>query len=311
MWNASGATAPANHPAIQKLTSSELLDHDEKAAAINVHKDEFRSAISSLCSLPYFHYTVSVGFNCCVSKTSKSDTKSTNRPHVPSSTRSLLPLFLAENTDNDSSKGENEEFEKAVRIAKAKAEIDQILKGPDAPFDLQGEIKNVEGISPPLASKEQKLDDQVSELEKELYAAVEQQDYVLASQKKEEIGKMHVDDCGAVLQVNSAFYRAFSDKDYDAMEKLWLKDGSSLCIHPSHPPMVGVNAVLRVGRTCLITPVDPFNASWMSPSQHSVSSQGCHCDCHLRRRSVLRRFVRGKEASDGTRQQADGHKHFS
>jgi hypothetical protein len=72
--------------------------------------------------------------------------------HVPSSTRSLLPLFLAENTDNDSSKGENEEFEKAVRIAKAKADIDQILKGPDAPFDLDGEIKKVEGISPPLAS---------------------------------------------------------------------------------------------------------------------------------------------------------------
>ena len=128
-----------------------------------------------------------------------------NGSHPAQGTRVPL-LYLADSNNNSNEKSDSEkekEFERAVRIAKAKKDIDMILSGPDAPFDVEGELKKVQGISPPLAaaSKEQQLDDQVSELESELYAAVESQDYPLALQKKEEIGKLHMDDCGVSIFV--------------------------------------------------------------------------------------------------------------
>jgi len=212
---------------------------------------------------------------------------------APSYSRSLRPLYLANSNANE--EDNDDEFEKAVRIAKAKRDIDLILKGPDAPFDVEGELQKVEGISPPLASKEQQLEDQVGELEAELYAAVDQQDYVLASQKKEEIGKMHVDDCGAVLQVNSAFYRAFSEKDYDAMEKLWLKDGSALCIHPSHTPLVGANAVLMNWKKMFDSSNGSFQRSWMIPSGIRLSVKGATAIITCDEEVYCRRFVRGKK----------------
>jgi hypothetical protein len=97
-------------------------------------------------------------------------------------------LFLfpsANNNNDDLIDEESEEFQRKVRVAKAKAEIDRILKAPDAPFDLEGELKHCDGISPPLAPKEQLLDDQVGELEAALYAAVEKQDYPLAQQGRD------------------------------------------------------------------------------------------------------------------------------
>jgi ketosteroid isomerase-like protein len=206
-------------------------------------------------------------------------------------------LFLSPSTNNndDLIDEESEEFQRKVRVAKAKAEIDRILKAPDAPFDLEGELKKCDGISPPLAHKEQFLDDQVGELEAELYAAVEQQDYPLAQQKKEEIGRMHTDDCGAVLQVNSAFYKAFSDKDYNAMEKLWLKEASILCIHPAHAPLVGANAVLTSWKHIFESSNGSFQRSWMAPSKIRLSVKGATAILACDEEVFLRRFIRGKK----------------
>jgi hypothetical protein len=36
----------------------------------------------------------------------------------------------------------------------------------------------------------------------------------------------------AVLAVNRAFYRAFNDRDPDAMDLLWSPTGSVVCLHP-------------------------------------------------------------------------------
>lgn len=41
----------------------------------------------------------------------------------------------------------------------------------------------------------------------------------------------------AVLFANEAFYRAFADRDYAAMDALWLRDGSVACIHPGWPAL--------------------------------------------------------------------------
>ena len=41
----------------------------------------------------------------------------------------------------------------------------------------------------------------------------------------------------AVLFANEAFYRAFADRDMDAMAALWAADGPVACIHPGWPAL--------------------------------------------------------------------------
>lgn len=54
-----------------------------------------------------------------------------------------------------------------------------------------------------------------------------------ASKLQAELDQLHVDDCGAVLLANLAFYEAFSAKDHDWMQSCWWHSPSSICIHPS------------------------------------------------------------------------------
>lgn len=49
----------------------------------------------------------------------------------------------------------------------------------------------------------------------------------------------------AVLEANRAFYRAFSDCDFDAMSRLWAERAPIACIHPGLQPLVGRSAVLE------------------------------------------------------------------
>ena len=39
-------------------------------------------------------------------------------------------------------------------------------------------------------------------------------------------------DLVEVLEANSDFYRAFESMDFEAMERIWNKDNSDVCIHP-------------------------------------------------------------------------------
>jgi len=41
----------------------------------------------------------------------------------------------------------------------------------------------------------------------------------------------------AVLAANRAFYRAFNDRDADAMDLLWAPTGAMICLHPGQPPL--------------------------------------------------------------------------
>jgi len=43
-------------------------------------------------------------------------------------------------------------------------------------------------------------------------------------------------DIQAALFANEAFYRAFADRDIDAMDALWARGEPVLCIHPGWPP---------------------------------------------------------------------------
>jgi hypothetical protein len=155
----------------------------------------------------------------------------------------------------DAAKNITDLAEKKVRLLKVQAEIDRILNSPvDAPFDAESEFQKVVSISPPLVpegSSEYAYEEQVSQMEAALYSAVKQQDYTLASQRKEQISQLHVDDCGLVLQANSRFYKAFSKKDMDEMERVWLQDRSCVCIHPSHKPLVCLS-IHNIDYLCII-----------------------------------------------------------
>jgi len=115
------------------------------------------------------------------------------------------------------------------------------------PSFIETELKKVISISPglPQDSEEQLTDEELGEMESNLCAAIDRQDFVEAQNIQKEISQMHIDDRESILEVNSKFYKAFSNQDYDAMERIWLKDASITCIHPSVAPLVGANEVLQ------------------------------------------------------------------
>jgi len=65
-----------------------------------------------------------------------------------------------------------------------------------------------------------------------------------ARQLQAEIDQLHVDDCGAVLLANLAFYEAFSSRDAEWMKNVWWQSPSVICIHPSHSPLIGSNTIV-------------------------------------------------------------------
>lgn len=62
----------------------------------------------------------------------------------------------------------------------------------------------------------------------------------------------------AVEQANSAFYRAFRERNYEAMEQIWAKHVPIACIHPGMAPLIGRSEVLRSWRGILKHPESPL-----------------------------------------------------
>src|SRR5215472_6324155 len=61
----------------------------------------------------------------------------------------------------------------------------------------------------------------------------------------------------AVLFANEAFYRAFADRDMDAMAALWAAAEPVACIHPGWKPVIGRERVLASWRAILSSPGSP------------------------------------------------------
>jgi len=209
-----------------------------------------------------------------------------------------LPPSSDEKDNNDGDSSHDEEGSRQHRLAKAQAEIDRILNNPvDPPFDFENEMKRVASISPPLikeGSAEFQLEEQVSELEEQLYKAVKAQDYDAAAKKSAEISQTHVDDCGLVLQANSAFYRAFSNKDTGEMEQLWLKDRSCICIHPSFKPLSGVLDIMSTWKRMFESSVGSFQRTWIDPCDIKLTVKATTAVITCVEDVYARRFVRGK-----------------
>ena len=228
-------------------------------------------------------------------------TRDCNRP----TSRSLTKLMATnkkndaeENDNNEGINGHDEKASRQQRLAKAQAEIDRILNNPvDPPFDFENEMKKVSSISPPLiqeGSAEFQLEEQVSQVEEELYEAVKAEEFDIAAKKSEEISQIHVDDCGLVLQANSAFYRAFSDKDIGEMERLWLKDRSTVCIHPSFKPLTGARDIMSTWRRMFESSSGSFQRTWIDPCDIQLTVKATTAIITCVEDVYARRFVRGK-----------------
>jgi hypothetical protein len=196
-----------------------------------------------------------------------------------------------------------EELDREVKKYKLRNQIDSILNDPEgAPFDLESELKKVNGgISPPLPenSQEMEIEEKVHDVESKMYAASESKDFQLAQAKKNELSKMHIDDVGSVLQINSAFYKAFSNKDYDAMEELWLHDASAFCIHPSSAPLIGAKNVLNSWKEMFVGGNDAFQKNKIEPTNIRLSVKGTTAIITCDEEVYTKRFVRGRKRLGG------------
>lgn len=68
---------------------------------------------------------------------------------------------------------------------------------------------------------------------------------------------MSIPDRVAVLFANEAFYAAFANRDYAAMDRLWSRRHPVTCIHPGWRPLVGREAVMHSWQGILGHPSAP------------------------------------------------------
>lgn len=64
-------------------------------------------------------------------------------------------------------------------------------------------------------------------------------------------------DHAAILFANEAFYRAFADRDVDAMIDMWSSRSNVSCIHPGWAPLFGRDAVTESWISILESPHAP------------------------------------------------------
>lgn len=71
------------------------------------------------------------------------------------------------------------------------------------------------------------------------------------------IAEFDDDERDAVLAANRAFYRAFSERDAEAMERLWAPGGAMVCLHPGQAPLHGRDDILASWRAIMRHPQAP------------------------------------------------------
>jgi len=116
----------------------------------------------------------------------------------------------------------SDEAKSEAELAKKETELQQAVEEVNASGEAKWNESNLEETS----------NKQTEVLEK-------------AHKLQTEIDQLFIDDCGAVLLANLAFYEAFSLQDTESMRDVWWQSPSVMCIHPSHPPLIGSTAVFQ------------------------------------------------------------------
>ena len=65
------------------------------------------------------------------------------------------------------------------------------------------------------------------------------------------------DERDAVLAANRAFYRAFSERDPEAMDRLWAPSGGMVCLHPGQSPLHDRAEIMASWRAIMRHPQAP------------------------------------------------------
>ena len=100
-------------------------------------------------------------------------------------------------------------------------------------------------------------------------------------------------DCGYVLQANTAFYKSFTDKNFDEMKKVWMQSESVQCIHPSHEPLVRYKNVMASWKGMFDSDVKNFQMNSMVPYSIRLSVKGCTALLTCNEEVYTAKFVRG------------------
>lgn len=251
------------------------------------------------------------------------ENEESNMNHSPGSQHNNKDKNLKSEKDTTRKDGvstmSDEDFQRAVRKVKAQAQIDAIMDGPDAPFDLSSELKKVlttsgidiagsdgkpttlQELNPKLTPEEYAIEEMVHDVESSMYNAASEGNFDEAQSKKQELNRMHMDDSSFVLEANWRFYKAFSEKDYDAMEALWLHDASALCIHPSHAPLLGANDVLKSFSQMFASGNKNFQRNKMEPTNIRLSVKGTTAIITCDEEVYTKRFVRGRKRIESKR----------
>ena len=65
------------------------------------------------------------------------------------------------------------------------------------------------------------------------------------------------DEREAVLAANRAFYRAFTERDAEAMDQIWAPTGAMVCLHPGQAPLHERAEIIASWRAILRHPEAP------------------------------------------------------
>lgn len=121
---------------------------------------------------------------------------------------------------------------------------------------------------------EWEFEEEVQRLEGKLARAIENEKYDLAARTRDALFSIHMDETSAVLATNSAFYAAFTLKDAERMEALWLPSRDVMCIHPGDEPIMGHKAVTRSWRSLFLAGDHRFTSSVISPADVKIRMRG-------------------------------------
>ncbi|KAG5184720.1 hypothetical protein JKP88DRAFT_272044 [Tribonema minus] len=125
-----------------------------------------------------------------------------------------------------------------------------------------------------MGPEEWDVETKVAKLESSLSRAVKEERYAEASELRDALSRMHMDDYSAVLAANADFYSAFSKKNADKMASLWLASDAVLCVHPGQEPLVGHEAVTKAWRGMFASGDAAFKSSVVQPKGVRVSVRG-------------------------------------
>eukprot|EP00611_Tribonema_gayanum_P014393 TRINITY_DN25769_c0_g1_i1.p1 TRINITY_DN25769_c0_g1~~TRINITY_DN25769_c0_g1_i1.p1 ORF type:complete len:189 (-),score=27.45 TRINITY_DN25769_c0_g1_i1:118-684(-) len=117
-----------------------------------------------------------------------------------------------------------------------------------------------------MGPEEWDVETKVAKLESSLSRAVKEERYAEASELRDALSRMHMDDYSAVLAANADFYSAFSKKNADKMASLWLDSDAVLCVHPGQEPLVGHEAVTKAWRGMFASGDAAFKTSVVQPA---------------------------------------------